>query len=472
MLRAVSRPSSRRSSVFEPPTVALDEIDSVHMIGVGGSGMSGLAKLLAQRGVRVTGSDVKPSSVIDALSGVGVETWIGHRPDRMTDVDIVVASSAVPDHDPELEAARHAGVATARRPALLRGVTAAYPTVGLSGTHGKTSSTAMAVAALRACGRDPSFIVGGEIADLNTGAHLGDPDLLILEADEAFGTFRLLELDGLGVTNIEADHLDYYRTVTALEEAFAQVSSRVDGPVVGCIDDPGVRRLAERSAVTGYGTSDDAAWRIDDVALDAEPSFSLTGHGRTRRVRLKQPGMHVIRNAAGVLALLGELGFDLDCAIEGVATSGGVRRRFEVKMVIGGVSIIDDYAHHPTEVRSTIAAARTMTAGRLWVVFQPHRYTRTAALAPAFGAPLAEADRIIVTDVYSAGERPQPGVTGRLVDEAVRASGGHVTYIERLSDVPDHLAGGLESGDTVILMGAGDVASMWDRIAEQIGDGS
>ena len=458
--------------MFDPPTVAIDEIDSIHMIGVGGSGMSGLAKLLAQRGIRVTGSDVKPSAVIEALAGVGVETWVGHRPDRVRDVDVVVASSAVPDHDPELNAAELAGVATARRPALLRGVTVAYPTIGFSGTHGKTSSTAMAVAALRACGKDPSFIVGGEISDLNTGAHLGDPDLLILEADEAFGTFRLLELAGLAVTNVEADHLDYYRTVTALEEAFAQVSSHVDGPVVGCIDDPGVRRLAERSTVIGYGTSSDAAWKIEDVSLDAEPSFSLRGQGHTRRIRLRQPGIHVVRNAAGVLALFGELGFDLDCAIAGLEASGGVRRRFEVKALIDGVSVIDDYAHHPTEVRSTIAAARTMTQGRIWVVFQPHRYTRTAALAPAFGSPLAEADRIFVTDVYSAGERPQPGVTGRLVAEAVRASGGDTTYIEHLADVPDRLAGQLEAGDTLILMGAGDVATIWDQIADRFGNGT
>lgn len=458
--------------MFEPPTVDLNDIDSVHMIGVGGSGMSGLAKLLAQRGIRVTGSDVKPSSVVDALSGVGVETWIGHRPDRIAQVDIVVASSAVPDRDPELAAARRAGVATARRPALLRGVTMAYPTIGFSGTHGKTSSTAMAVAALRACGRDPSFIVGGEIADLNTGAHLGDPDLLLLEADEAFGTFRLLELAGLCVTNIEADHLDYYRTVTALEEAFAQVSSRVNGPVVGCLDDPGVRRLAERSAVIGYGTSNDAAWKIDDVVLDAQPSFSLTGHGQTRRIQLRQPGMHMIRNAAGVLALFGELGFDLDGAIGGLESSGGVRRRFEVKVMIDGISIIDDYAHHPTEVRSTIAAARTMTPGRLWVAFQPHRYTRTAALAPAFGAPLAEADRVIVTDIYSAGEPPQPGVTGRLIAEAVRASGGDAGYVEHLSDVPEYVADKLRPGDTMILMGAGDVATIWTEIADRIGERS
>ncbi len=458
--------------MFEPPTVALDEIGSIHMIGVGGAGMSGLAKLLAQRGIRVTGSDVKPSDVVDALVGVGVKTWIGHRPDWIEGADIVVASSAVPDHDPELVAARQAGIVTARRPALLRGITTAFPTIGFSGTHGKTSSTAMAVAGLRACDRDPSFIVGGEISDLNTGAHLGDRDLLLLEADEAFGTFRHLQLIGLGVTNVEADHLDYYRTVTALEEAFAQVAGLTDGPVVGCIDDPGVRRLAERSTVIGYGTSDDAAWRIEDVALGSSPSFSLSGLGDTRRVRLRQPGMHVIRNAAGVLALFGELGFDLDCAIEGLETFGGVRRRFEVKAKIRDVTIIDDYAHHPTEVGSTIAAARTMTPGRLWIVFQPHRYTRTAALAPAFGVPLAEADRAIVTDVYSAGERPQPGVTGRLVAEAVRASGGDVAYVERLADVPDRLAEDLEPGDTVILMGAGDVATIWDQVADRLGEGS
>ncbi len=455
--------------MFEPPSVAINEISSIHMIGVGGAGMSGLAKLLAQRGVRVTGSDVKPSAVIDALSGVGVETWIGHRPDLVGRVDVVVASSAVPENDAELRAARDAGIATARRPALLRGVTVSFSTIGFSGTHGKTSSTAMAVAALRACGRDPSFIVGGELTDLNTGAHLGDRELLLLEADEAFGTFRHLELDALGVTNIEADHLDYYKTVTALEEAFAQVAVRAAGPVVGCLDDPGVRRLAERAPVIGYGTAPEADWRISDIALSATSAFTLTGRGATHRVQLRQPGKHVVMNAGGVLALLGELGFDLECAIAGLARFGGVRRRFEIMARIDGVSIVDDYAHHPTEVASTVEAARTMTRGRIWVVFQPHRYTRTAALAPAFGEPLAGADRIIVTDVYGAGEQPQPGVTGRLVAEAVRAGGGNVDYIERLADVPAHVAGQLESGDTLVLMGAGDVATIWDEIADHVG---
>jgi len=452
----------------ERSTVAIDEIGSIHIVGVGGAGMSGLAKLLAQRGVRVTGSDLKPSDVLDSLSAVGVVTWIGHRPEMIEGIDVVVASSAVPDRDPELVAARRAGVPTVRRPALLRGLTAALPTIGFSGTHGKTTSTAMAVTALRACHRDPSFIVGGEIAELNTGAHLGDEHVLLLEADEAFGTFRHLHLDALGVTNIESDHLDYYRTVTAVEEAFAQVAGRTSGPIVGCIDDPGVRRLAERANVIGYGTSTGAAWCIADVHIGERPSFTLVGPELTRTVRLRQPGMHVIRNAAGVLALLGELGYDLDCAISGLGTFSGVRRRFEVKAKVAGVTIIDDYAHHPTEVASTIAAARTMTDGRVWVIFQPHRYTRTAALAPMFGAPLAEADRVIVTDIYGAGERPEPGVTGRLVAEAVRASGGDVTYVQRLADVPDLTARAFEPGDAVILMGAGDVATIWANLVERL----
>ena len=458
--------------MLEPQIVTIDDIGSIHMIGVGGSGMSGIAKLLAQRGVVVSGSDLKPSGVVDSLSGVGVETWIGHQPDRIGDVDVVVASSAVPDHDTELRAAREAGIPTARRPALLRGVTDAFSTIGFSGTHGKTSSTAMAVAALRACGRDPSFIVGGELTDLNTGAHLGDREILLLEADEAFGTFRHLELEALGVTNIEADHLDYYKTVTALEEAFAQVAGRTEGPVVGCIDDPGVRRLAERAPLIGYGTSHDATWRVSEVDLGPTASFTLSRDGRANRVHLQHPGLHVVLNAAGVLALLGELGFDLECAVSGLSEFGGVRRRFEVKAKIGGVSIVDDYAHHPTEVASTIDAARTMTDGSLWVVFQPHRYTRTASLAPAFGVPLATADRIIVTDVYGAGEQPQPGVTGRLVAEAVRAGGGDVEYVERLGNVPSRIAGSLHSGDVLILMGAGDVATIWADVADLIGDES
>ncbi len=450
----------------------LAEPQRIHVVGAGGAGMSGIAKLLAQLGHTVTGSDLKPSATLDALSDAGVEVWVGHRPDRLDDVDLVVASTAVPEADPELRAATSLDLTVWRRPALLNAVTAALPTVGITGTHGKTTSTAMAVSAVRACGADPSFIVGGEIIALNTGAHLGDRDLLILEADEAFGTFRHLHLTGLLVTNVEADHLDHYGTVASLEEAFAQVAGSTDGPVLGCVDDPGVRRLAERASVIGYGTSPAAVWRMSELAATANGvSFHLQGPDVGVDVAVPQPGPHIARNAAGVVALFSELGLDADCLAAGLAGFGGVRRRFEVKARTGGVTIIEDYAHHPTEVEVTITAARLGTEGRLWVVFQPHRYTRTADLAPDFGAPLAAADRVIVTDVFSAGEAPQPGVSGRIVAEAVAASGGSVEYVERLGDVAAKLTPQLSDGDTVVLMGAGDVASIWPALVDTVGRG-
>jgi UDP-N-acetylmuramate--alanine ligase len=455
----------------DPAPFELSEAQHIHVVGAGGAGMSGIAKLLAQLGHRVTGSDLKPSSTLDALSDAGVVIWVGHRPERLEGVDLVVASTAVPDDDPELTAAAESGLTVWRRPALLNAVTAALPTVGITGTHGKTTSTAMAVSAVRACGSDPSFIVGGEIIALNTGAHLGDRDLLILEADEAFGTFRHLHLNGLLVTNVEADHLDHYGTVAALEEAFAQVAGSTEGPVLGCIDDPGVKRLAERATVISYGTDPTATWHITDLVTTANGvSFHLGGPDVAIDITVPQPGPHIARNATGVVALFAELGFDPGCLAEGLATFGGVRRRFEVKARSDdGVTIIEDYAHHPTEVEVTIAAARQGTEGRLWVVFQPHRYTRTADLAPAFGAPLSGADHIIVTDVFPAGEPPQPGVTGRIVAEAVAASGGSVEYVPRLGDVPATLTPRLSSGDTVVLMGAGDVASIWPLLLETEG---
>lgn len=457
----------------EPAPFQLTEPRRIHIVGAGGAGMSGIAKLLAQLGHSVTGSDLKPSATLEALTDTGVEVWVGHRPERIAGVNLVVASTAVPDGDPELVAAASFDLEVWRRPALLNALTAQIPTIGITGTHGKTTSTAMAVSAVRACGADPSFIVGGEITALNTGAHLGELDLLILEADEAFGTFRHLHLTGLLVTNVEADHLDHYGTVAALEEAFAQVAESTEGPVLGCVDDPGVRRLAERTGVIGYGTSPDAAWHMSDLTASAHGvAFRLNGPDVGFDITVPQPGPHIARNAAGVVALFAELGFDAACLAEGLSGFGGVRRRFEVKARSGGVTIVEDYAHHPTEVDVTVAAARLATEGRLWVVFQPHRYTRTADLAPDFGAPLAAADHVIVTDVFSAGEAPQPGVSGRIVAEAVSASGGSVEYVPRLADVAPSLRPQLAEGDTVVLMGAGDVASIWPALVEGGGAGA
>ena len=431
--------------------------------------MSGLGKILSQLGHEVSGSDVKPGRMLESLRDVGVSTWIGHRPDLITAAELVVASSAVPDRDPELRAAIEAGIPVWRRPQLLAALTAANPALGLAGTHGKTTSSALAVTALRGVGNDPSFLVGGQIVGLNTGSHVGTDDAFILEADEAFGTFRHLDLASVLVTNIEADHLDHYVTLAALEDAFAQVVDRVQGARVGCIDDPGVRRLAQRTDIATYGFTDQAQWRVRDLHhADGGVQFTLIWPGGATPVRLPKPGSHLASNAAGVLAMLGLSGIDVPSAAQALEGFTGVHRRYEIRAEIGGITIVDDYAHHPTEVAATIEAATLGTEGRVIVVFQPHRYTRTADLGPRFGASLALADEVIVTDVYSAGEEPIIGVSGRLVAQSVGAAGVDASYVARLADVPDAVVGIAAEGDTVLLLGAGDVASIAPDLAAAI----
>ncbi|MDA2978281.1 MAG: UDP-N-acetylmuramate--L-alanine ligase [Actinomycetota bacterium] len=433
----------------------------VHIVGAGGAGMSGLAKLLRQQGHDVSGSDLKPGRMLSGLGDIGIDTWIGHRTEMMSQVELVVASSAVPDSDAELVAARDAGVRVWRRPELLRSFTLQMPTTGLAGTHGKTTSTALMVTAMRGIGLDPTFLVGGELIGMNTGAHLGDPSRLVLEADEAFGTFRHLALDSILVTNVEADHLDHYGTLAALEDAFSQVTGRVAGPRVGCIDDPGVRRLARRVAMTSYGFDPDADWVLGAFEpADAGSRFQLTHDEMRIDVTLPKPGAHLALNAAGVLVLLNALDVDIDAAALALSGFTGVRRRYEIAAHIGAITIVDDYAHHPTEVTATISAARQSAQGDVIVVFQPHRYTRTADLAPLFGGPLAMADRVFVTDIYAAGEPPIIGVSGRIVAEAVEAAGGRASFVPRIVDIADRLSAVINPGDTVLLLGAGDINSI------------
>jgi UDP-N-acetylmuramate--alanine ligase len=442
----------------------------VHMVGAGGSGMSGLAKLLSQLGHDVTGSDMKPGRMLDSLRDVGIETWIGHRPDLMSDAQLVVCSSAVPDGDPELAAARDRDVPIWHRPLLLAAITEATPTIGFAGTHGKTTSTALAVAALRGIGSDPSFLVGGEIVGLNTGAHRGVDDPFVLESDEAFGTFRHLHLDAILVTNIEADHLDHYGSLAALEEAFAQVVGDVGGARVACIDDAGVRRLANRTKVISYGFSADADWRVSHLehTPGGSMSFTVSGVDQAVKVALDKPGAHLAANACGVLVLLSELGYPIDEAAAALGSFSGVRRRYETRANVRGVAIVDDYAHHPTEVAATIAAAKLATTGKVIVVFQPHRYTRTASLGPEFGEPLALADAVVVTSIYAAGEVPIIGVSGRIVAQSAEAAGAAVTYVAKLADVSGNVAGMVSEGDTVLLLGAGDITSAAVPIATAI----
>lgn len=327
----------------------------------------------------------------------------------------------------------------------------------------------MTVTALRGLGHDPSFLVGGHMVGLNTGAHVGTDDF-VLEADEAFGTFRHLTLASILVTNIEADHLDYYGTVAALEDAFAQVVDRVDGPTVACIDDAGVRRLARRAELITYGTDTDAQWRVEDIRHRPDGiDFRLRAPtGDATPFSIPQPGRHAALDAAGVAVLLASLDHPISGIARALGSYAGVRRRYEVRAVVSGVTIVDDYAHHPTEVGATVEAAAASTDGRVVAVFQPHRYTRTADLGPEFGAPLARADHVIVTDVYAAGEQPIIGVSGRLVSRSVEAAGGAATYVPILSDVPARLADLAGPGDTVLLLGAGDITVLAGPVTRAI----
>lgn len=439
----------------------------IHLVGVAGSGMSGLAKILSQAGHAVSGSDIKPAPALLALEGAGVATWVGHRPDSAHEWDLVVASSAVPPADPELAAARDLGIEVWQRPRLLAELTALLPTIGATGTHGKTTTTAMLVTGLRSLGRDPSFMVGGEMMSFNTNAHLGAEPLFVLEADEAFGTFSSLEFRGLVVTNIEEDHLDHYGSFAALAEAFEDVARRVRGPLVACVDDPGARALAEDvDGAVGYGTARDAVWRvIDTVHGRSEVRFTLDGPAGRIPVRVPKPGDHIVLNAAGALALLGEIGLDVRAVADGLAEFGGVRRRFEVRAARSGILVVDDYAHHPTEVATTIAAARRGHDGRVIAVFQPHRFSRTLELGEHLGEALAGASSVYVTEVYAAGEAPIPGVTGRVVAEAVAAAGTTVTYVPRRQDVVQAVGPEIAAGDVVLLLGAGDISLVADELA-------
>jgi len=443
----------------------------VHVVGAGGAGMSGLAKLLAQSGHHVSGSDLKPAPALFGLEAAGVEVWVGHRPERANEWDLVIASSAVPERDPEVSAARRGGIEVWERPRLLAAISRRLPTIGVTGTHGKTTGTAMLVTALTALGRNPSFMVGGELVDVNTNAHLGEETLFVLEADEAFGTFLDLTLRGLVVTNVEIDHLDHYKTEQALSDAFVAVARNVDGPVVVCLDNPGSAVVAAAIDTSiGYGTSPEAAWRIAGVAHGSGTvSFVLHGPDAAIPVRVPKPGLHVARNAAGVLALLGQLGFDVAAAAKGLARFGGVRRRFDIRGHIGGVTIVDDYAHHPTEVAATIAAASLGHAGRVVAVFQPHRFTRTAEHAAAFGRALAAAGKVFVTEVYAAGETPIPGVSGRTIVAAAGANGADVGYVPRRIDLAGIVAAEARPGDLILLMGAGDITLVVDELAALLG---
>ncbi|MCU0271258.1 MAG: UDP-N-acetylmuramate--L-alanine ligase [Acidimicrobiales bacterium] len=440
----------------------------VHIVGVGGSGMSAIATVLAEMGHTVSGSDLRDAAPLQQLRARGVRVDVGHAAANLGDVDVVAISTAIPERNPEVQAARARGIPVLRRAEILAAIAATRSTVAVAGTHGKTTTSSMLALILAGAGLDPSFIIGGEVTQLGTGAGWGTGELFVVEADESDGTFLELPRRAALVTNVEPDHLEFYGGYDALERAFERFLAETDGPRVVCADDEAACRLGRAVGAVSYGTSDAADVRmVDLVTSRAGVSFSLVRQGmHLARVELPSSGVHNARNAAGALVTALELGADAAAAEDALRHFGGVARRFERRGEQDGVTFIDDYAHLPTEVAAALAAARDGGWSRVVCTFQPHRFSRTGSLWQDFADAFSDADVLVVTDIYASGESPRPGVTGKLVLEAVLDAHPwqRVAWMPHRADVVGFLRAELRPGDLCLTLGAGDLTTLPDEL--------
>jgi UDP-N-acetylmuramate--alanine ligase len=454
----------------------------VHFIAIGGAGMSGIARIMLSRGVPVAGSDSAESELLGELAAAGARVHVGHDAANLGDADTVVVSTAIRPDNPELAAARRRGLRVLHRAAALASVMLDSQGIAVAGTHGKTTTTSMVTTVLRHSGADPSYVIGGILAETGLGAAQGGGTAFVVEADESDGSFLMLAPAAVIVTSVEADHLDNYGTLAAIEEAFAAFVAKVPagGLLVACADDPGATALAGRAgagvrALT-YGFTAGASYRISDFEPRGMGArFTVTGGPGSgladdrARVELGVPGRHNALNAAAALALTVELGVDPAAAVRGLAAYRGARRRMELKGEADGVQVVDSYAHHPTELAADLTAARDIAAGgRLIAVFQPHLFSRTRIFAREFGAALGLADEVLVLDVYAAREDPEPGVTGALVADAVPAS--KAQFVPDRASLPALAAGLAKPGDIILTMGAGDVTALGPQIVAALGE--
>lgn len=465
---------------------ASDVLKGAHFIGIGGAGMSGIARILLARGAEVSGSDAKESRTVLALRAQGARIAVPQQAENLDLLPdgpkVVVVSSAIREDNPELVEARRRGITVLHRSAALAELMVGHRVACIAGTHGKTSTTSMLTVAMQHCRTDPSFAIGGDLNESGANAHHGTGGTFIAEVDESDGSFLAFRPYVAVVTNVEADHLDHHGTVDAYVAVFDEFVTRIEpgGVLIACADDPGSAALADRAEAAGvrvrrYGfTASGPGSAVlsdfhpvsgpsDERAGGSELTVDLDGEQLTLRVAV--PGEHMALNAAGVLLAGLELGAPVEGLIEGLAAFGGVRRRFEFKGRAGGIRVYDDYAHNPTKVAAQLKATRLVAEpGRLLVIFQPHLYSRTRDFATEFGRALALADEVIVLDVYGAREEPIVGVTGRTIADEVQLTADHVHYEPGFDRVPDLVAGLAKDGDLVLTMGAGDVTSLGAEI--------
>src|SRR5216110_4007485 len=445
----------------------------IHFMGIAGAGMSGLALLARQQGVAVTGCDTDPSGAAD-LAALGVEIWRGHDPEHVAGARALVVTAAVAGDHPELERARALGVPVVRRAEALGQAVAGGIVVAVAGTHGKTTTTVMVTEALTAAGRNPTGLAGGRVAAWGGNARIGGEDLYVVEADEYDKAFLSLRPTVAVVNNVEADHLECYGSMEALVDAFADFASRASRVIVGA-DDAGADRVALRVSApvwrVGHGATADV--RIRAVRLEpggSRATISLPG-GHAVELELIVPGLHNVRNAAAALAVLQALGADVQAGAEALSRFHGVGRRFERLGDAGGVTIVDDYAHHPTEVTATLAAARQAFQGRRVVaVFQPHLFSRTALHGEALGRALAAADVVVVAPIYAAREQPLAGVSADLVARGAAGAGATTIAVRERAGLTERVVETVRAGDVVFTLGAGDITRVGPELLARLGD--
>ncbi|GAA2355879.1 UDP-N-acetylmuramate--L-alanine ligase [Saccharopolyspora halophila] len=463
-----------------------DVLARVHLVGIGGAGMSGIARILLARGGEVSGSDAHDSRTVLALRAQGAHVGIGHRGENLDLLDeqptAVVVSTAIRPDNPELVAAEERGITVLRRAEALAALMDDHRVACVAGTHGKTSTTSMLTVALQHCRVDPSFAIGGDLNDSGANAHHGDGGIFVAEADESDGSFLVFAPSVAVVTNVEPDHLDHHGTAEAYTKVFEDFIERIapGGVLIANSDDAGAAALADRAENAGvrvrrYGANAAAEGDARMLGYRAEHgvgvvTVELAGLvAEPVDVHVAVPGEHMAGNAVAALLAGLELGASLEGLMEGLAAFGGVRRRFEFKGRAGGITVYDDYAHHPTEVEAQLRAARPVAgAGRLVVVFQPHLFSRTAAFADEFAEALGLADEVVVLDIYGAREDPQPGVTGKLITEKIKLPAEQVHFEPSLTDAAPTVVGLVKPGDLVMTMGAGDVTMLGPEILSEI----
>jgi len=459
---------ARTTSLFKTRHAA-----HVHFVGIGGIGMSGIAEVLLNLGYRVSGSDLKASDITRRLANLGATLFEGHRADNLVHADVVVISSAVRKDNPEVLTARQRKIPVIPRAEMLAELMRLKYAVAVAGSHGKTTTTSMVATVLSAAGLDPTAVVGGKVNVLDSNAKLGKSELMVVEADESDGSFLHLHPSISIVTNIDPEHMDHYGTLDNLKEAFTSFCNRVPfyGLNVLCLDSPNVQSLLphlEKRFVT-YGSSHMADYRLEGVRLEG---FTTRFEAFRRdeplgEFRVRMVGAHNALNALAVIAAAEEMDIPLDVVRDALAEFGGVQRRFTVRGEAAGVTVVDDYGHHPTEVQATLAGARRAFGRRLVVAFQPHRYTRTHELFKEFATSFNDADMLFVSNVYAAGEEPIPGATSDALAEAIREHGHRdVTFVEKRTELARALLPRLREGDLVLTLGAGDITQVGPELVE------